>query len=114
MRTTINVDEALLAEAQRLIGQKVRTAVIHEGLRALIERESARRLAEPRGSPPGASAGDEGSASADEKQPAAREVRSAVEVLAEIRAAQEARGHVPRSRVAVDHELREERANWDR
>jgi Arc/MetJ family transcription regulator len=42
MRTTINVDEALLAEAQRLMGQKRRTAVIHEGLRALIEREKAR------------------------------------------------------------------------
>lgn len=45
MRTTFNIDEALLGEAQRLTGLKERTAVIHEGLRALIERESARRLA---------------------------------------------------------------------
>ena len=45
MRTTINLDETLLAEAQRLTGQRERTAVIREGLKALIERESARRLA---------------------------------------------------------------------
>lgn len=45
MRTTINLDEKLIAEAQRLTGATERTAVIHEGLRALIARESARRLA---------------------------------------------------------------------
>ena len=45
MRTTFNLDEELLGEAQRLTGMTERTAVIHEGLRALIERESARRLA---------------------------------------------------------------------
>ena len=45
MRTTINLDEKLIAEAQRLTGSTERTAVIHEGLRALIARESARRLA---------------------------------------------------------------------
>jgi Arc/MetJ family transcription regulator len=52
MRTTINLDEALLAEAQRLTGSKGRTEVLHEGLRALIERESARRLARLGGSEP--------------------------------------------------------------
>lgn len=52
MRTTINLDEHLLAEAQRLTGTKERTALIHEGLRALIERESARRLAKLGGSEP--------------------------------------------------------------
>jgi Arc/MetJ family transcription regulator len=52
MRTTINVDEALLAEAQRLTGQRERTAVIRDGLKALIERESARRLARLGGSDP--------------------------------------------------------------
>jgi Arc/MetJ family transcription regulator len=52
MRTTINLDEALLDEAQRLTGVKERTALIHEGLRALIERESARRLARLGGSEP--------------------------------------------------------------
>ena len=45
MRTTFNIDDDLIAEAQRLTGITERTAVIHEGLRALIERESARRLA---------------------------------------------------------------------
>lgn len=45
MRTTINLDDHLLREAQRLTGMKERTALVHEGLRALIERESARRLA---------------------------------------------------------------------
>jgi Arc/MetJ family transcription regulator len=45
MRTTFNIDDVLLGEAQRLTGLTERTAVIHEGLRALIERESARRLA---------------------------------------------------------------------
>ena len=52
MRTTINLDEELLAEAQRLTGSTERTALIHEGLRALIERESARRLARLGGSEP--------------------------------------------------------------
>lgn len=50
MRTTLNLDDALIAEAQRLTGVKERTAVIHEGLRALIARESARRLSQLGGS----------------------------------------------------------------
>ena len=45
MRTTINIDDDLLAKATRLLGPLDRSTVIHEGLRALIERESARRLA---------------------------------------------------------------------
>ena len=45
MRTTFNLDDELLGEAQRRTGMTERTALIHEGLRALIERESARRLA---------------------------------------------------------------------
>jgi len=52
MRTTINLDDQLLSEAQRITGMKERTALIHEGLRALIERESARRLARLGGSEP--------------------------------------------------------------
>lgn len=52
MRTTINLDDRLIAEAQRITGTKERTALIHEGLRALIERESARRLARLGGSEP--------------------------------------------------------------
>lgn len=53
MRTTLNLDAALLDEAHRLTGVRERTALIHEGLRALIERESARRLARLGGSDPG-------------------------------------------------------------
>jgi Arc/MetJ family transcription regulator len=45
MRTTINLDEDLVAEALRITGMNERTALIHAGLRALIARESARRLA---------------------------------------------------------------------
>lgn len=50
MRTTINLDDELLGEARRLTGMKGRTALVNEGLRALIERESARRLARLGGS----------------------------------------------------------------
>ncbi len=52
MRTTINLDDELLGEAQRLTGTKERTALIHAGLQALIERESARRLARLGGTEP--------------------------------------------------------------
>ena len=52
MRTTINLDDQLLIEAQRITGMKERTALIHEGLKALIERESARRLARLGGTEP--------------------------------------------------------------
>ncbi len=45
MRTTINIDETLLAKAAKLTGPLDRSAIVHEGLRALIERESAKRLA---------------------------------------------------------------------
>jgi Arc/MetJ family transcription regulator len=50
MRTTINIDDDLLAKAARLTAPLDRTAVVNEGLRALIERESARRLARLGGS----------------------------------------------------------------
>jgi Arc/MetJ family transcription regulator len=52
VRTTINIDDALLAKAAKLAGPLDRSAVVHEGLRALIERESARRLARLGGSQP--------------------------------------------------------------
>ncbi len=45
MRTTINLDDALLDQAQRLLGVSERSAVLKEALNALIQRESARRLA---------------------------------------------------------------------
>ena len=52
MRTTLNIDDQLLAEAQRITGVSVKVALVREGLRALIERESARRLARLGGSEP--------------------------------------------------------------
>ncbi len=52
MRTTINIDDELLAKATKLAGPMDRTAVVSEGLKALIERESARRLARLGGTQP--------------------------------------------------------------
>ena len=45
MRTTVNIDDDLLEEARRVTGKKERTELLHDGLRALIARENARRLA---------------------------------------------------------------------
>jgi Arc/MetJ family transcription regulator len=45
MRTTVTIDDELLAKAQRLSGIEERPMLLREALRALIERESARRLA---------------------------------------------------------------------
>ena len=53
LRTTLNLDDALLAEAQELTHISERTMLIHEGLKALIARESARRLARLGGTEPG-------------------------------------------------------------
>jgi len=52
MRTTINIDDELLAKAVKLTGPMDRTAILSEGLRALIERESAKRLARLGGTQP--------------------------------------------------------------
>ena len=52
MRTTLNIDDQLLAEAQRITGVSEKAALVREGLRALIERESARRLVRLGGSEP--------------------------------------------------------------
>ena len=53
MRTTINIDDDLLERAIKLIGPLDRSAVVREGLKALIQRESARRLARLGGTQPG-------------------------------------------------------------
>ena len=45
MRTTLNLDEALLSRAHQLSGLRERSALLRAALNALIERESARRLA---------------------------------------------------------------------
>jgi len=52
MRTTLALDDDLLAEAQRLTGTSEKTALVREALRALVERESARRLARLGGTEP--------------------------------------------------------------
>ena len=52
MRTTVNLDEDLLGEAQRLTGIQERNALLHAGLKVLIERESAKRLARLGGTEP--------------------------------------------------------------
>jgi Arc/MetJ family transcription regulator len=56
MRTTLDLDEELLAEAQRVSGAPTRTATIELGLRALVERAARRRLAALRGAIPEARA----------------------------------------------------------
>ena len=45
MRTTLNIDDGLLSEAERMTGVREKTALVRAGLKALIEQESARRLA---------------------------------------------------------------------
>lgn len=52
MRTTLNIDDRLLAEAQRITGIAEKAKLVRQGLQALIERESARRLAKLGGSEP--------------------------------------------------------------
>ena len=52
MRTTLALDDELLEEAQRLTGTTEKTALVRQALQALIERESARRLARLGGSQP--------------------------------------------------------------
>lgn len=45
MKTTMNIDDDLLAEARRLTGIEEKTALVHAGLRALVAQERAARLA---------------------------------------------------------------------
>lgn len=52
MKTTVTLDDATVAEAQDLTGLTEKSALVREALKALIERESARRLARPGGSEP--------------------------------------------------------------
>jgi Arc/MetJ family transcription regulator len=57
MRTTIALDDDLVARAEALTGLKEKAALLREALKALVERESARRLAALGGSDPLAAAG---------------------------------------------------------
>ncbi|MBK7814698.1 MAG: type II toxin-antitoxin system VapB family antitoxin [Rhodocyclaceae bacterium] len=45
MRTTVSLDDGLLEQAASLSGVQERSALLREALAALIQRESARRLA---------------------------------------------------------------------
>jgi Arc/MetJ family transcription regulator len=56
MRTTITLDDELLAKAHEVTGVAERSTLIHDGLRLLIQREAARRLALLGGSDPTATA----------------------------------------------------------
>ena len=53
MRATLALDDELVAKAQTLTGLKEKSSLVREALKALIERESARRLAWLGGSEPG-------------------------------------------------------------
>ena len=52
MRTTVNIDDELLTKAQKLTGMSGKTALVNAGLKALVERESARVLARMSGTMP--------------------------------------------------------------
>jgi Arc/MetJ family transcription regulator len=56
MRTTINLDDALVVRASELTGIEEKSALVREGLETLIRVESARRLAALGGSDPSATA----------------------------------------------------------
>jgi Arc/MetJ family transcription regulator len=57
MRTTLALDDDLLAKAQEYTGVKEKSALVHRALRLLVEREAAQRLARLGGSQPGFTAG---------------------------------------------------------
>jgi len=52
MRTTVTLDDELLARAEQLCGHLERSALLKEALGALVQRESAKRLAALGGSEP--------------------------------------------------------------
>ena len=68
MRTTIILDDTLVAEARASTGIQEKTALVHAGLRALIARHSARKLAALGGSEPAVKA-------VPRRRPAGRQAR---------------------------------------
>ncbi len=52
MRTTLALDDELVSRAQELTGLKEKSALVREALKALVEREAARRLARLGGTAP--------------------------------------------------------------
>lgn len=57
MRTTLNINDDLMKAAAKYTGLTVKTAIVHEGLKALIERGASLELARAGGSDPTGSAG---------------------------------------------------------
>jgi Arc/MetJ family transcription regulator len=45
MRTTLEIDDELLAKAQEYTGLQEKSAIVRAALKALVQREAARRLA---------------------------------------------------------------------
>ena len=56
MRTTVTLDDELLAKAEKYTSIKEKSALMNTALKALVEREAARRLARLGGSDPNAMA----------------------------------------------------------
>ena len=56
MRTTVALDDELLAQAQEYTGVKEKSALLNQALKALVQREAARRLALLGGTMPDAKA----------------------------------------------------------
>jgi Arc/MetJ family transcription regulator len=56
MRTTLALDDELLAKAQEYTGVKEKSALVNQALKVLVEREAARRLILLGGSDPRAKA----------------------------------------------------------
>jgi Arc/MetJ family transcription regulator len=52
MRTTVALDDDLVAKAQEYTGIKEKSALLHEALKLLVAREAGRRLALLGGSQP--------------------------------------------------------------
>lgn len=52
MRTTVTLDDELLAQASEAMGISERSVLLHEGLKLIVQREAARRLSLLGGSAP--------------------------------------------------------------
>ena len=57
MRTTVALDDELLAKAQEYTGVKEKSALLNHALKTLVQLEAGRRLARLGGSQPGFKAG---------------------------------------------------------
>lgn len=56
MRTTVNLDDELLAKASEAMGITDRSVLLQQGLKLIVQREAARRLSLLGGSDPTATA----------------------------------------------------------